>query len=119
MRLNVFHTGSSAQFGSSVQLKPPTEFSGWKNTPQISPHKSPVIQNSWSAVVSLPPEYAQYHANYLVTADGPQSSHTRKKRRHSQTYHYGQQGPDSQRRAIVINSATDAPDPFSILAKEK
>lgn len=78
-----------------------------------------MIQNSWSAVVSLPPEYAQYHANYLVTADGPQSSQTRKKRRHSQTYHYGQQGPDSQRRAIVINSATDAPDPFSILAKEK
>lgn len=117
--LEVYGASSSEHCGSPVELRPPKEFSGWKNIPQMSPHKSPVIQNSWSAVVSLPPEYAQYHANYLVTADDHQSGHERKKRRHSQTNHYGQQGLNSQRRAIVINSTTDVPDPFSILAKEK
>lgn len=111
----VSYTDCPIHSGALIQLKPPKEFA----TPQVPLHKPAPIKTAWSAFVPPPPGHAHHHTPRFVTADDSQTARTRKKRSYSQMNHYGQLGPISQGRAIVINSTHNAPDPFSILTREK
>ena len=72
-----------------------------------------------STVFAPPNRYAHYRTPNFFTSDECQIAHVRREKKVSQRDQYGQRVPVSSRRAVVIQKADDAPDPFCILTREK
>lgn len=94
--------------------------SEWRNheVPR-SPYKPMSTKCLSSAVFSPSSRQGHYRTPNFFTSDEYQIAHVRREKKFYQRDQYGQMVPVSKRRAIVIQKADDAPDPFCILRKEK